>query len=86
MKPERVEAFERVLRLLWIMLFGGHWVGLTLLNWFGFVTLAQIAVWNDLLFVRLYLILLVLTLLTLVLRGMQERGSKGDQSDRRSAL
>lgn len=86
MKPERSEGFERVLMLLWLLFFGGHWVGLTLLNWFGFVTLAQIAIWNDLLFVRCYLILFVLTLLALVLRWMRERGSKDDQSDRRSTL
>lgn len=86
MQTDRAEAIERVLSLLWIVLFAGHWVGLTLLNWFGFVTLAQIAVLNESLFSRLYLVLLALTLLVLALRWMRERGSKGDQSDRRSAL
>jgi hypothetical protein len=81
-----METVSRILILCWVLLFGGHWVGLTLLNWFGFVSLPQIADWNDTLFSRLYLVLLAATLLVLILRTMREKGSKDDQPDRRSAV
>ena len=81
-----METVSRILTLCWVLLFGGHWVGLTLLNWFGFVSLPQIADWNDNLFSRLYLVLLAATILVLILRGIREKGSKDDQPDRRSAV
>lgn len=72
---------ERALAPLWLLLFAGHWVGLTLLNEFGFLRREQIADWNDALFSKLYLLLLIFTLLHLALRALRRENLPPKEDD-----
>ncbi len=69
--PASQDFREQTLALLWILLFAGHWAGLTLLNEVGFLRREQIADWNEAYFSKIYLFLLTLTLLHLALRAMR---------------
>ncbi len=79
------ENREQILPLLWLLLFAGHWVGLTLLNGFGFLRREQIAEWNETYFSKIYLLLLTFTLLQLALRATRRTPIEGDEPSNRPA-
>ena len=58
----------QTLTLLWIVLFGGRWIAVSLLQWNGFLSPEQVAAFDSGVLSRLYLILLALTILIVALR------------------
>ena len=58
----------QTLSLLWIALFGGHWIVVSLLQWNSMVSPEQVAAFDADILSRVYLILLALTILVVALR------------------
>ena len=58
----------QTLTLLWIALFGGRWIVVSLLQWNGFLSPEQTAAFDAEILSRVYLILLALTILIVALR------------------
>ena len=58
----------QTLTILWIVLFGGRWIGVSLLQWNGIISPEQVAAFDGGLLTRLYLILLAFTILIVALR------------------
>ena len=58
----------QTLTLLWIALFGGRWIAVSLLQWNGILLPEQVAAFDSGILSRLYLILLALTILIVALR------------------
>ena len=59
----------QTLTLLWMGLFGGRWIGVTLLQWTGCLSPDDVTRFDSGILTRCYLVLLVLTILVVVLRG-----------------
>ncbi|HZT43537.1 MAG TPA: hypothetical protein VFA07_15340 [Chthonomonadaceae bacterium] len=62
---------NRILALLWILLFGGRWIIVTWLLAAGVLKREQVAAWDDGILLRCYLILLVITLVVAALRAVR---------------
>ena len=69
-------AGNALMALLWILLFGGRWIGVPLLQAAGLVNAEQIALLDELVLGRVYLLLLAVTLIVLALRAVR-RASPG---------
>ena len=59
----------QTLALLWIALFGGRWIVVSLLQWNGLLAPERVGLLDTAILSRCYLILLAITILILALRG-----------------
>jgi hypothetical protein len=59
---------NQILGLLWVLLFGGRWIVVPMLWWNGFMTPEQIAVLDENVLLRVYLVLFTVTILVVALR------------------
>ena len=66
-------AVIETLSLLWIALFGGRWICVSLLQWNGILAPEQVAALDANVLSRAYVVLLALTALVLMLRVLHSR-------------
>ena len=72
---------RQIIAWLWIALFGGRWIVISLLQWNGILTPEQTAALDENVLSRLYVVLLALTLLILALRLLRSRSIENAASD-----
>lgn len=70
---------------LWLLLFGGRWIGGNLLLATGALTPAQLAVWDETLLLRIYLVLFAITVLVLALRFVRRGQATASHSTQPAA-
>ena len=71
-----------LLILAWLLLFGGRWLVFPVLQLLGVLTPEQVAAWDEVILLKLYLVLLAATILIVVLRAV--RGAQREPSASRS--
>lgn len=74
---------NRIMAVLWIALFGGRWIVLPFLIFFGLLSPVQVTEWDNGILLIAYLALLAVTLLALALRwarGLSARASAAPAS------
>ena len=75
----------QTLTILWIVLFGGRWIGVSLLQWNGIISPEQVAAFDGGLLTRLYLILLAFTILIVALRFARRFSAPSSDSGNQKA-